>query len=210
MEDKDDVKRNRKSLWLWIVGILVIAGIVWWIVADGEEQVIAYDAPETGQVQETVGGSASAVLRAYVQFAEEMPAKPDFNMNHDYINEGILKLQNALQVLVREKTDLGAELQDEMEALESTANELQKNPESLRHAELTQQAFVRSARILQLVQEDGEEDLVNKVMAAANDIKAQVPTLDQKTEILQFFRISAQAIAQMSDEVESEEGPASL
>lgn len=35
IEKKKD--KNNSSIWLWIIGILIIAGIVWWIAADNDE-----------------------------------------------------------------------------------------------------------------------------------------------------------------------------
>lgn len=39
MADIDIEKKNKnnKSVWLWIIGILIVAGIVWWIAAANDE-----------------------------------------------------------------------------------------------------------------------------------------------------------------------------
>lgn len=35
IEKKD--KNNNSSMWLWIVGILVLAGVIWWIASADDE-----------------------------------------------------------------------------------------------------------------------------------------------------------------------------
>lgn len=214
---KVEKKGNNSPIWPWIVGILVLAGIIWWIAADDEKPITAYDAPETTAIQEErvsdqyVGEesevNSEAVMRSYIDFVEDRFEGADFNLNHEYTREGILKLQNALAVLAREKTDLGTIVRDEMEKLEAISTELGTDPQNLRHAELTQQAFMTSARIMQVIQENEDDDesyrdTVALVMAAANDINAKQNLLDQKDKVREFFIVASEAIERMSDELE--------
>ncbi|PRY12436.1 hypothetical protein CLV24_108180 [Pontibacter ummariensis] len=207
-------KKNKNPIWPWILGILIIGGVVWWVLAEDEKPLTAYDAPEAGQFEEGVasGGYAAAeteevntaaVVRDYVEFVEERFEGADFNLNHSYTSEGILKLQNALAVLAREKTDLGTEIRDEMEALEAYAQEIQTNPDELRHAELMQLAFVRAVNIMQRIQEEGDAVYVNKVMEEADDINGEVPALEQKPAIKEFFVAASEAVERMSEDVGS-------
>ena len=208
-------KKKNTPIWPWILGILIIGGIVWWVLAEDEKPITAYDAPEAGVVEgaaadnyvETEGEvNTTAVVRDYIEFVEERFEGADFNLNHSYTSEGILKLQNALAVLAREKTDLGTTIRDEMELVEGYAKEIQTNPEALRHAELIQLAFVQSAKIMEAIQGEEERDYVNNVMEEADDINAQVPALDQKLAIKEFFVAASDAVRRMSEEVGAEEG----
>lgn len=217
--DIEKKKSSNKSPWLWILALLVLAGVIWWIAAEDEKPITAYDAPEVAETEEvgqiekqTVSDeyleneeevNTEEVIRDYVGFVETRFEGADFNLNHEYTSEGILKLQNALAVLAREKTDMGREIRDEMETLESYAQEIQTDPEALRHAELIQQAFTGSAEIMEKIKEEEDADYVNKVREAANDISAETPALEQKAAIKAFFVTASEAVERMSDKVGS-------
>lgn len=53
IEKKD---RNKSSIWLWIVGLLVIAGIIWWIAADNDEPEVE----EAGVYEQRISANPEA------------------------------------------------------------------------------------------------------------------------------------------------------
>ena len=220
-------KKNNNNIWLWVIALLLIGGVIWWIAADDKKPLTAYDAPEVGQTEELGAAeetgiieeqrvsdeylaseeevNTAAVVRDYVEFVEDRFEGADFNLNHSYSSEAILKLQNALAVLAREKTDIGIDIRDEMETLETYAKEIQTDPEALRHAELIQLAAIKSAKIMQTFQEE-ETEYVTSVMEEADDINGKVPAMEQKPAIKEFFVAAKEAVERLSKEVGVEEG----
>lgn len=201
---------NNNQIWIWVIALLLIGGIIWWIAAEDEEPITAYDIPETEQIQEERVSdeylateeevNTATVVNEYITYVQRTYEGADFDLNHSYTSEGILKLQNALAVLARENTDLGTEIRDEMEALESYAREIQTDPEALRHAELVQLAFVQAAEIMEKIQEEEQREFVSKVAEEADDINPEVNLLDQKAAVKEFFVAASDALDRMSEE----------
>lgn len=53
IEKKD---RNKSPIWFWIVGLLVLAGIIWWIAADKDKPEVE----EAGVLEQRISANPEA------------------------------------------------------------------------------------------------------------------------------------------------------
>lgn len=84
-----------------------------------------------------------------------------------------------------------------MSALNTLADQLQTEPQSLKHADLTHAAFAAAAQLIQDVQRrnfpsaSAQADLVTQ---AADAVSKTRPMLEQRAEVNRYFASAAEAI----------------
>ncbi len=140
-------------------------------------------------------------MDGFLSWVSSTSADSNASMSHDYTANGVRQLASAISVLARGDTLGGAALDSQIEALNTLANRLQTEPQSLKHADLTHAAFASAAVLLQDVQQrrfPNAGTQVASVREAAEAISKDRPLLDQRTEINRFFTRAADAVRSIS------------
>lgn len=211
-EIRVEPKHNKTPIWPWIIGLLLLVGLIW-IVAetfDGEEapEVAAVETPileeEPVANRDATSINELAPVNEYVTYVGNDAVSAEMGLAHNYTSEALQKLQAALAAIAEDQDQLDPAIRDEIAKLENVANRIQTDPQSLQHANLIQEAFISAATVMDALQENYFADLddeVTEVQRIANMINVNEPTLEQKDQVKQFFEASAEAVRAMADDV---------
>lgn len=191
------VEKKNRPVWPWIIGIVLLAAIIW-IVADDndmeseavsnvnvEEQADRYTADENGAAME------------YVQYIENNGK--EITLEHKYSHQALTHLSKALDAVAKNPSQ---ETQQRLDELRSIADQLKKNTYSDEHADMMAKAFKSAAMAMQSVQNDQYPNLGNEVQQvrnAADNITGEELATNQKNAIRSFFQESADAVEAMAN-----------
>lgn len=206
-------KNNKKSIWPWIVGLLVLVGIIWVIaeVAESPEDEVAEqetvvapidDQDETNVISDNADmGTGMAASDDFVSFVEDESVKEQMGMDHMTTSEGLMKLSTALREI-----SAGDEFEEQISQIEQNAAEIKDDPESLKHADKVSAAFTNAAGVMQQIQSnkypDAQSD-VQEVQDVVTKIQEDQQLLNQKENVKAFFEEAAQAVETMKSGMSS-------
>lgn len=145
--------------------------------------------------------SVSTPVRDYLTYVQSNRASAAAGPNHDYTAGGIRRLAAALKAIAVSDTLRGAALKPQITALDTRANELQRNSQSSQHANYTRDAFVAAADLMGAIQRQRFPSLqstVVQVQQAATAINPSTPLLDQTAAVQKFFDSAATALRSMA------------
>lgn len=198
-----EIKIEKKSpMWPWILLALVVIGILVYLFAfSGDEDDNRRD-DRTEQTSEQssdtrqVAPNNSTVV-AYVSFIKEDPDQ--MGLDHDFTNEALLKLTNATSAMAEE---IGYNIQKDLEQVRTHADKITRDPYETTHANSIRKSAEILANVLQNMQKKAFSGLsgeANEVKNAATSIDPNVLTLDQKEDVKNFFRESADLLEKMNN-----------
>lgn len=206
-------KNNKKSIWPWIVGLLLLVGIIWVIaeVADSPDEEVAEqetivapveDQDETNVISDNADMSTNmAGSDDFVSFVDDESVKEKMGMDHETTSQGLMKLSTALREISG-----GDEFEQEISQIEQNATEIKDDPESLKHADKISAAFTNAASVMQQIQSnkfpDAQSD-VKEVQDVATKIQEDQQLLNQKENVRTFFEEAAEAVETMKSGMSS-------
>lgn len=196
-----EIKIEKKTpVWPWIILILAVVGILIYLFA------FTGDGDETGETkEETTEAPANAsqdapdnsTVSAYVSFVKEDPDQ--MGLDHEFTNEALLKLTNATDAMADET---GYDIEKEIEEVRTLADKITADPFETSHANSIKESADILAQVLQNLQQHAFPDLANEADEVRNSVEAietDVLTLDQKAEVKDFFRASADLLEKMNN-----------
>lgn len=223
-----DIQKKSKPVWPWILGVLLLIAVAWVTIDalnDGgpetgetaildrpvvtEQPVVVVPEPEEGLIEEptseVIAQAEEAELQGpakdFVTFVDTSKASADMGLHHEYTSTGIQQLSSALSYIVETKFADDVELGKRKDLMEKKANQIQKDPMSLKHANMIQDAFVAASNVMDRLQQTGYPDLEEKVKdakKAAKEINVSKPTLEQKDNVKNFFEESSEVVEAMA------------
>lgn len=207
-----EIQRKRgPGAWPWIIGLLVLALVVWGVVefmdADDEAAVATNSAAEEAAPAEPVTGpapltqpeapTAGARFQAWVR--DSAAALEQMGRQHEYTREGLQRLRAALEELIAREQ--APELQQRLEQVREQVQQIeQSEPTSSQHAGAAQQAFTAVVGALETLRQQPhlqQADMQQHVDAArqqAESLQTQQPLLEQRAIVHQFFEAAGAAI----------------
>jgi len=197
------LERKEGKGWLWsLLAVVALVVLAWWFFNRNDAVAAAGSSDSTGVAAAynrsgvpVAGGGAEAFL-AWVA-TNDTARTSDGNLSHEYTATGIRRLADAIGSIARGDSLGGSQLADEVSALTTLAGQLQTEPQSLKHADLTHAAFAAAAQLLQDVQRRNFPNAsaqVSSVREAADAVSKARPLLEQRTEINRFFASAAEAV----------------
>lgn len=204
------VEKKSRPVWPWIVGLLLLAAIIWIVVDSGDDvddrdEVAATEMEEAqdNTLQEAQPNRQQDMNNqnapmAYVSFVEEN--EEEITMQHEYSNQALTHLSNALSSVA---DGASAETQQKLDDLKQKANAITQNTNSTQHANMLAEAFTTAAGVMESLQQEMFPDLQNEVKSvrdAANEVDPNVMVNEQKDAVKKFFHSSADAIEAMSEQ----------
>ena len=207
MADINIEKKKSKPIWPWILGLLLLAGIIWAIAGiDSEpeaEGVAAVEEPYRDEVvntepQSNVMGEENQ--QGFVAYVENEEIKDKMGMDHQITSEALKKLASSL----RDISENDNKYSQQIEEIRQHAQQIQSDPQSLQHANHAHKAFTSAADVMGQIQQDRFPDAkseVNDVQEAVKKLKNNEPLLNQKDAVNTFFEKAADAIEGMKEEV---------
>lgn len=209
------IERKERSAWPWILlGLALLALLLWYllgrddvddgVVADTAAGVVTDTGAAPGAAPDAMpgaAGDAGGAVAAFLAYTDERRSRQNADLTHEYTADGIRRLAAALDVVARQDTVGGAALQPRLDSLRQGADALQRNAESMQHAEQTRAAFTSAAGIMAAVQERRFPDLgdeVGQVREAAEAVRAGAPLLEQRAQVQTFFDRAAAVLRAMT------------
>ncbi|PHN04792.1 hypothetical protein [Flavilitoribacter nigricans] len=154
-----------------------------------------------GTATYTTNTSNISALAAYNKWIEKADNK--VALNHQYTHNGLQKLVSAIWAVAGAHDIDASAWSDKKEKIMSVTTELQKDPMSTDHADITREAFEMTAVMINAIQDkkgtDKTKDVATKVTSAANAINPDRLMTDQATEIYNFFGQANKALHALAD-----------
>ncbi len=211
-----NVEKKKKSPIGWVIlGIVVIALVIWFVASDTDEvQDVAQFEQEQEQDTEYGQEQSQAIapydadrsrmetntrVEEFVTFSEDQSAD---DLNRQSVQEGINKLSDALMAVANEQTQGQGTWEGELDQIKQDASQLQDENMEQQHATVIRSAFSSAANIIQNLQNQyypGLEDEASNVMDAAQNIDDQQIASEQKDEIDNFFEEASGILEKMEE-----------
>ena len=201
MADINIEKKKNKPIWPWILGLLLLAGIIWAIAgidSEPEAEVAAVEEPYSEELVTTEPQSNNLV--GFVAYVENKEIKEKMGLDHQVTSEALMRLASSLSDI----SENDNQFSNKIEEIRQVARQIQQDPQSLQHANHAHKAFSSAAEVMGEIQENrfpDAESEVNEVQEAANKLNNSEPLLNQKEAVNTFFEKAADAIEGMKEEV---------
>ena len=200
-------KKKKGSIWPWIIGLLVIVGIIWVAseviddpdneVAEQQNTVAPVDQQNEGVSDNANMAASTAASEDFISYVNDENVKEQMGADHETTSEALMKLSTALREISG-----GDQFQQEISQIEENARQIQEDSSSLQHADIVSQTFTNAANVLQQIQNnqypDAQSD-VQEVQEIASKIQEDQQLLDQKENVQAFFEEAGQAIETIKD-----------
>ena len=204
-----DVERRGTSIWPWIIGLIILALLLWLLFAllddDGDE--VAVEEPVAAPViAEPAAPDYPPAVEAYMTSCTDEMGQPqgEMGLEHDYSVSCLQELGNSLDALIAQQTVSDTDVSTALEDYRGTVQQLQASDESsMSHADLTRNAAMSASALMQAMNNayfDGEAAVataVGEAGQAAEGIRPGVAMLDQRDSVQSFFREAGDALRAM-------------
>lgn len=202
-----DIQRKERGPWPWIIGALVLILVIWGIaelVRTDDPDPVAVDAtvlpaepvmppPVEEPAEPTPGARFNAWVRDSAEAADAM------GQEHEYTRQGIRRMAAALENLMAR--DTAPQVQQQVQRMRQQAQAIeQSDTRSLEHASQARQAFLAAVQVLDELRERphlrqaGLEERVGSARQAAEQVRADMPLLEQRGQVHAFFERVGDAI----------------
>jgi CHASE3 domain sensor protein len=190
-----EIKIEKKSSnWLWLLlAFIVIAGIVAYFGLTRTD--------DEGQQTTTVATSdttSNNIKRPVAEYIEFVNNGRSMGIDHDYTNGALLRLTAAINAKAQQT---GYNVSADLDKVKEHADRITQDPFETTHANSIRKAADKLADAMQNMQQAKYPKLtneLNEVRTAANNIKPDVLTLDQRDAVKSFFQASAELIKNMN------------
>lgn len=200
-------KKNNTPIWPWILGALVLIGIIWAIaemggddqereqVAVAEEQYREDDPIVREPQSNRMAGTAAA---GFVSYVNDNDIKDRMGEDHQVTAEALMRLSAALEGL-GQNNDAYSQQIDE---IRQSAQAIQTDASSDQHANHVKNAFTSAANVFGQIQNQyPDADVkVEDIQEKANEVDANKLLTEQKDEVEGFFEKAADAIEKMEEQ----------
>lgn len=209
-----DVERKETSIWPWLIGLLVLALLIWALaelLSDDDDDVVIDEAapvlvepapvPVTPLPAEApVAAAVPAAVREYMNTCTGDAGT--MTLDHQYTSNCIQSLAASVDALLQTPSVGGMDVSAQLADYRQKADRLvQSANTSEQHANLTREAFVSMSNLLNAVQDqrfpalDGQ---VNQLQQSAQAIAPRTLLLDQKDNVQRFFQQAGTLLSTMA------------
>ncbi len=213
-----EIKIEKKQpIWPWIIGILIVLAIIYFVWANNDDDYEADDALVNNDTISQIDESAvyndndvdttSMYNGTYGTDVKE-PAVADYftyidngkmGIDHEYTNGALTHLISATEA---EANKLNVDISANLDKARENASFIEKDPQSLKHADKIKNASMEISIALKTIQEQKFPNLSSEadaVKSAANDINPGTPTLEQKEDAKDFFDKAGRLLQKMNE-----------
>ncbi|HEV2132500.1 MAG TPA: hypothetical protein VGR27_15405 [Longimicrobiaceae bacterium] len=213
-----NVERKGPSIWPWIIGLIVLALLIWALAemlgGDRVDTAAVVDDTVLGTTEvapttpttDVTAAAAPAAVQEFVQWVDRRDPQTDMGLQHEYTSNGLRQLADALESLAQRHGDRPA-VQQSIQTMRQQADRLeQSDAASTQHANMTRDAFTSAADAMNTLHQEYHpqasdvDSQVNQVRQAAQAIDTGTPLLQQQERVQTFFDRSRDAVRTMANQ----------
>lgn len=193
-----EIKIEKKSnIWPWVIGALVLLALLIYFLTRDDDRDDAYGAGDRDTTTQVVDNNY-ADGGAVADYENYLAENDTMGMNHEYTSGAFRRLTNA----VRAKADqVNHDISVDLNKVEEYNDRITSNPDETTHANTIKEAaglLANAMGNLQQAKFPDQNDLMKQVRDAANSIKTDVQTLNQRNEVKGFLNKSAELLKNMN------------
>ncbi|GAB2618288.1 hypothetical protein [Belliella aquatica] len=200
-----EIKIEKKTpIWPWILLAVAVIVVLFLVLSNNDDSEKVEDIQDD-RIEQGFGGSTdvrravinNSAVFAFVSFINEDP--DSMGLDHEFTNEALLKLTNATSALADE---IDYDIQKDLDKVKTHADKITKDPFDTTHANSIRMSAGILANVLQNIQQKAFPNLESEadvVIKSASAIELEALTLNQKGDIKNFFRKSADLLEKMNN-----------
>jgi len=200
-----EIKIEKKSpIWPWILLVVAVIVVLFLVLSNNGNSEEAEDIQDD-EIEQGFGGSTdvrpaainNSAVFAFVSFMNEDP--DSMGLDHEFTNEALLKLTNATSALANE---VDYDIQKDLDKVKTHGDKITKDPFDTTHANSIRMSAEILANVLQNIQQKAFANLESEaavVIKSALAIDNEALTLNQKEDVKNFFRNSADLLEKMNN-----------
>jgi hypothetical protein len=208
-----NVERRGPSIWPWIVGLLVLALLIWALIemfGDRDQvavtdRTVATEPVTTEQPLAPVTTTETpAVFASFQQQCVQTQAGQEMGLQHEYTANCLRMLADGLEDVVRRDQATQANLQPQVQTVRQQADRLQQSAaDNMQHANMARDAMTSAVTAMENIHQQrwGTDtqlhEPVRQARQAAESINPQTPLTEQNQTVNQFFQHSWNALQNM-------------
>lgn len=192
---------KRKPILPWIIGLILLALLVFLLVrdnGDAEDAGAATDTTQNSGLSPTEPTATSSNDNAVSEYINYINSGETIDKDHRFINGALERLTRAVEA---KAAQTGYTVETDLSRIREFANNITEDAGATTHAGKISQSATGLADVMTNLQRAKFSNLNNEaqeVQQASASIKPEVLTLEQKEPIRQFFEKSGQLLQQMN------------
>lgn len=189
-----EVQKKKTNIWPWIIGLLVLAAILYFVFGNNNNADKAMTDRDTTTAVNTTQQNEDAVA-AYVTYVRQDTSQ--MGLDHSYSSNALNKLADAIQY---KASATGYDVKTDLDKVRDYASQITNDPYETSHADKIRAAADIISTTLQNMQQAKYPSLsadAGEVKNAAGAINPSVLTLDQKGAVQSFFSKAADMLQKM-------------
>lgn len=218
-----DIERKGTPVWPWILGLLLLALLLWAIFAWASDDAEVVEPDPAAAIREPVvtdvppptpvgpaDGAAAAVPLPVTEYVTTctppLPADMEMGRQHQFTAQCLESLAASLESVVGRDRLANTDVSQKIATVRQQAQTLrQSEPQATTHAGTTKQAFTAAADMIEATYQAGYREVaglgdeVSQVRNAAQAVDTGTPMLDQKGAVHGFFREAADAVQRIAE-----------
>ncbi len=210
-----DVTRKSPSIWPWIIGLLVLALLIWGLaemLGDDDdvdtittEEVIPAPVAVEDSDLDPAPLAVPAVVTEFAETCAVSTSNADMGAEHRFTTECVRRMAGALDGVIQRNNISGTDVDARLANFRQMADALESSsPEATDHANMVRNVFMSASDLMSAVyqasystvQQMGPE--VTQIRDAAQAIRGDAQLLNQQDAVTTFFREAGEAIRMMA------------
>lgn len=198
-----EIKIEKKTpIWPWILlGLIILAAILYFVFRGNDEAEtvgVVEDTTQNVAITQETTHAAAGDNDAVNQFLTYINSEQSMGEDHQFTSEALIRLTRAVEAKAQQT---GYNVEGDLSRVRQVSNEITQDASATTHANKISTAATTLADVMGNMQQAKFPNLNNQaqeVQQAANAIKPNVLTLEQKEPIRNFFQKSATLLQQMN------------
>ena len=212
-----EIQRRKRPIWPWILGALALIALLWILMemmgSDDDDlddaAVVTTPATTTGQDAYAVDTTAQVpqdVQAFRSQCGSASTTRDEMATDHSYEADCLNRLATALNATVSRDSVRDQSLQQRLDVLRQSAQQLTQNPQSTDHAAQMRRAMQEAANVIERVAETRPEmgaelrEHVSALTTAGDEFERTDLLLEQKRAAARYFDHAAEALERMNQD----------
>lgn len=207
-----DVTRKGPSIWPWIIGLLVLALLIWGLaemLGDDDDDIDPITTeeviPAPVAVEDPGLGAVPPVVTEFAETCAVSTANADMGAEHRFTTDCVRRMTAALDGVIQRNNISGTDVDQRLANFRQMADALEgSSPEATDHANMVRNVFMSASDLMSAVyqasystvQQMGPE--VTQIRDAAQAIQGDTQLLNQQDAVTTFFREAGEAIRMMA------------